>query len=82
MTTTQTFSDLFAAWMRRQGFKTAKEAAPAFGCAVSSAYSYATGQSLPPSTRIPAIARTLGIPERRLRKVIEHDRKAKESAHV
>jgi hypothetical protein len=68
------FAKVLAQWMEKEGHKHAFEIAGVLGCAVSTAYEYVNGDRLPPNTRIPALARVLGIPERRLKQVITADR--------
>lgn len=75
--TPNTFASLFAGWMQRRGLKTPTQAAPVFGCAVSTAYEYLNGTSLPPASRVALVARIMDVPERSLRRAIDRERSAR-----
>lgn len=68
------FAKVLTQWMERNGYRHPKSIAPILGCSVATAYAYWNGESLPPGTRIPAIARALGLSERRLKQVIAIER--------
>lgn len=71
------FAKVLTEWMEREGHKHPKDVAGILGCSVATAYAYANSETLPPNTRIPALARTLGISERRLKQVIAIERSHK-----
>ena len=69
------FASLYRRWMEAQGL-TANAAAPKIGVSHQTSYEYAAGTSLPPRTRLPALALALGIPLDDLTRAVEADRAA------
>ncbi len=68
------FSKTLARWM---GDRRYEDVAPLLGAAVGTVHAWRHGTSLPPATRIPALAAALGVPEAKLRQVINRDRAAR-----
>lgn len=68
------YSRLVTAW---KGKRTETEAAAVLGVAPNTLGNWTDGHSLPPSTKIPALATALGMPVDDLRALVEKDRKAR-----
>ncbi|MEY2653910.1 MAG: helix-turn-helix protein [Pseudomonadota bacterium] len=62
----------------REGSQT--ELAVKVGVSQGAISSWERGAHLPPSTRLPALARALGVPLRELRRVVAADRAARQAA--
>ncbi|MBA3588861.1 helix-turn-helix transcriptional regulator [Methylibium sp.] len=63
-------------WLQQSGL-TPAEAAPVLGVGFQTVYAWLDGAHVPPATRIPALAAALGVPEAKLRQVINRDRAAR-----
>lgn len=69
---------IFAAWLTKKGMNP-KEAAPVLGIAVSTAYEYANGESVPTGTRAPEFAAKIGTNVAAFCKIAARARRLKQS---
>ena len=67
------FSALYRQYLEQQGL-TANSAAPRLGISHQTSYHYAAGLSLPPRTRVPALALAMGLPLADLSAAVDADR--------
>lgn len=65
------FPRLLNAWIGERPYE---EVAPLLGAAFGTIHAWRHGTSLPPATRVPALATALGVEVSRLRKIISRDR--------
>ncbi len=77
---TEPFAAVLAAWIQTKRV-TAAEAATVLGVSHQTVYNWLAG-ALPPRTRVPALALTLGVPVARLMRVTGHGAKASTDADV
>lgn len=71
------YSRLVTAW---KGERTETEASAVLGVAPNTLGNWTDGTSLPPATKIPALAAALGVPVDDLRALVDKDRQARRSS--
>lgn len=73
------FARVYKSWLKARGFSPT-EGAPYLGVSRSVSFAYAASTALPCDTKVPALARVLNVPELRLKRTLEQDRRQRERA--
>jgi DNA-binding transcriptional regulator YdaS (Cro superfamily) len=71
-----TFSKILAKWL---GERSAESCAPLLGVTANTLRYWLEGSHLPPATRIPSLAASMGVGEERLRRAVDRDRAQREA---